>query len=233
MRVVRRWMSWALWCLALLCPFAAAPANAEEYGKEPWRYGNWGGRGYSNGQNGGSADGSAVAVDLLDEVFKQHDKGYADADRKYEKSYKAAFEKAVRKILQGSRMLVPARTLKEKAQKDDAVGSEYKKWWNAYRAADDKAYRAASDLTKFPRGIDPSTKQKEKKGKVWEKFSGSMCPSEKQRAEKRSQFLIALGASLTLNGLTRPFKEVPLSLFAAPPRERSEEEVLAICLAAR
>ena len=42
-----------------------------------WRYGNWGGKGYSNGTDGGSAWGKVAPVDTMDGFFRTHDQNYA------------------------------------------------------------------------------------------------------------------------------------------------------------
>lgn len=186
-----------------------APAGAESYTTVPWRYGNWGGGGYSNGDEGGNVWGSVKPVDTLDSIFRDHDRGYATADGTEGEAYRKAFAKAAASAK--SKYKVYTRgMLRAWARDDKAVSSAYKAWKNRYGKVDRAALGLALALSEYPSGKDPKS-GKALPGTPWAAFAGSQKPSEGDRAQKRRSFVLATA----------------LGLLYDPSREKVEDEVLA------
>jgi hypothetical protein len=108
--------------LALAAGHDAAPADADTYKivlSRSFRYGNWGGSGFSNGKEGGNPRVcTAACVDDLDRAFMDHDQAYAAADDKFGPQRIAAIKKA------------------KGDKKAKGVKDVEKRWKKAYRLAD-------------------------------------------------------------------------------------------------
>lgn len=208
----RRLLLPTLVALSLALPPTKA-GTAESYQSWPptqWKYGNWGGGNYSNGEVGGDVWGSVLPVDGLDEVFRRHDQNYAKADRTEGAAYADAFWVAARAYLIKTRSLDDGKVRRE-ARKAAIVKTTWNLWLKKYAAADDQAHGEASWLTTYPSGVDPQTKIVEDKKRIrWAAFKGKELLSESQRMHKRLSFLRA----------------EELGLLNDPDRERLENDVL-------
>lgn len=175
--------------LALATGGALPPTavQAESYGGRPWRYGNWGGAGYSNGREDGDADGGLAPVDELDRIFRTHDRAYAAADRQFLTAYREAFARAAREAC--VRLRIAARwKVRDEARRDREVNALALRWRAAYEAADRAALQAIRRLADLPSGIDPRT-GRALPGQRWLEFTGRMPQEEVARARKRREVL--------------------------------------------